>query len=82
MKRLFTFIISALLFSCPINAQKRVIDVTDHSPISTASIFDASGNMIGFTWSDDVLAEIPDLYSVNSKGYYGKYGKYYRGGTK
>lgn len=29
-----------------------------------------------------VLAEIPDLYSVNSKGYYGKYGKYYRGGTK
>lgn len=60
MKRLFTFIISALLFSCPINAQKRVIDATDHSPISTAFIFGASGNMIGFTWSDDVLAEIPE----------------------
>lgn len=60
MKRLFTFIISTLLFSCPIDAQKRVIDATDHSPISTASIFDASGNMIGFTWSDDVFAEIPE----------------------
>ena len=60
MKRLFTFIISTLLFSCPIDAQKRVIDATDHSPISAASIFDASGNMIGFTWSDDVFAEIPE----------------------
>lgn len=60
MKRLFTFFISTLLFSCPIDAQKRVIDATDHSPISTASIFDASGNMIGFTWSDDVFAEIPE----------------------
>ena len=59
MKRLFTFFISTLLFSCPIDAQKRVIDATDHSPISSASIFDASGNMIGFTWSDDVFAEIP-----------------------
>ena len=60
MKRYFTLIISILLFSYPINAQKRVVDATDHSHISVASIFDAAGNMIGFTWSDDVFAEIPE----------------------
>ena len=44
MKRIFILTISALLFFCSVDAQKRVIDAIDHSPIAAASIFDASGN--------------------------------------
>ena len=51
--------ICALLFCCPIDAEERVIDATDHSPISAASIFDAAGNIVGFTWNDGVFSEIP-----------------------
>lgn len=59
MKHTFILLISALLFCCPVDAQERVIDSTDRSPISAASIFDATGNMVGFTWSDGVFSEIP-----------------------
>ena len=59
MRHTFVLLISILLFCSPIDAQERVIDVTDHSPISAASIFDATGNMVGFTWSDGVFSEIP-----------------------
>ena len=60
MKRIFFLIISTLLFFLPIDAQKRVIDAVDHSPIAAASIFDAAGNMVGFTWSDGEFSEIPE----------------------
>ena len=43
MKHTFILLISALLFCCPVDAQERVIDSTDRSPISAASIFDATG---------------------------------------
>ena len=59
MKHTFILFISVLLFCSPVDAQERVIDATDHSPISAASIFDATGNMVGFTWSDGVFSEIP-----------------------
>ena len=59
MKHAFILLISALLFCCPVDAQERVIDSTDRSPISAASIFDATGNMVGFTLSDGVFSEIP-----------------------
>ena len=41
MKHTIILLISALLFCCPVDAQERVIDSTDRSPISAASIFDA-----------------------------------------
>ena len=59
MKRTLILLINILLFCCPFDAQECVIDATDRSPISAASIFDATGNMIGFTWSDGVFSEIP-----------------------
>ena len=59
MKHIFILFISTLLYFCPVEAQECVIDTNDHSPVSAASIFDASGNMVGFTWSDGVFSEIP-----------------------
>lgn len=59
MKRFYVLIIGVLLFFTSIDAQTRVVDAADHSPVSAASIFDASGNMVGFTWSDGVFSEIP-----------------------
>ena len=59
MKHTFILLISALLFCCPVDAQERVIDATDRSPIYAVSIFDATGNMVGFTWSDGDFSEIP-----------------------
>ena len=59
MKHTFILFISTLLYFCPVEAQECVIDTNDHSPVSAASIFDASGNMVGFTWSDGVFSEIP-----------------------
>ena len=60
MKRTLFLIITILLFFAAADAQKRVIDAVDHSPVSAASIFDASGNMVGFTWSDGEFSEVPE----------------------
>ncbi len=60
MKRVYTLIVGILLFCTPADAQKRVIDAINHSPIAAASIFDAAGNMVGFTWSDGEFSEIPE----------------------
>ena len=59
MKHPFIILISVLLFWNSVNAQERVIDATDHTPVSAASIFDAAGNMVGFTWNDGEFSEIP-----------------------
>ena len=60
MKQICAFIIGCLLFVFPAQAEKRVVDATDRSPVSAASIFDAAGNMVGFTWSDGVFSEVPE----------------------
>ena len=59
MKCVYIFLIGILLFCTSVDAQERVIDANDHSPVSAASIFDASGNMVGFTWNDGLFSEIP-----------------------
>ena len=60
MKRILFLMISILLFCVSADAQKRVIDAVDHSPIAAASIFDATGNMVGFTWSDGLFSEVQE----------------------
>lgn len=60
MKHSFLFIIIALQFCHPLVAQERIIDATDRTPISAASIFDSAGNMVGFTWNDGEFSEIPE----------------------
>ena len=59
MKHTFTLLIGVMLFCSPVDAQECVVDAINRSPISAASIFDASGNMVGFTWSDGVFSDIP-----------------------
>ena len=60
MKRVLFLIIGFLFFFASADGQKRVIDAVDHSPVAAASIFDATGNMVGFTWSNGEFSEIPE----------------------
>ena len=60
IKRIYILIIGLLLFNMPVDAQKCVIDAVSHAPVAAASIFDAAGNMVGFTWSDGVFSEVPE----------------------
>lgn len=60
MKRFLFFTICALSFVLHINAQKRVVDAVDNSPIASASIFDGSGNVVGFTTPDGDFSAVPD----------------------
>lgn len=48
-----------LMMAISANAQVRLIDSNDKSPVGAASVFDASGNMVGLTWSDGSLKDIP-----------------------
>ena len=41
-------------------AQRRVVDVMDDTPVSSATIFDAQGNVVGFTSSEGDFSDIPD----------------------
>lgn len=71
MKR-FSIIICLLLAFTIACAQERVIDATDHSPVAAASIFDATGNMVGVTLSDGCITEIPKTaypITIRSIGY-------------
>ena len=60
MKRFYILIISLLLVFVQADAQKRVVDAVSQSPVAAASIFDAAGNMVGFTWSDGLFSEVPE----------------------
>ena len=60
MKRILILFFSILFYISSVHAQMRVIDATDRTPVSAASIFDAAGNMVGFTWSDGLFSEIPE----------------------
>ena len=59
MMRNLILIVSAFLVFTKAYSQKRLVDVADSSPIAAASIFDASGNMVGLTTADGILPEIP-----------------------
>lgn len=59
MKRILLLVVYILLMTYSLMAQMRVVDVVDKSPVSAASVFDAAGNMIGFSWSDGTLSDIP-----------------------
>lgn len=60
MKRIYTLIITVMLCCISANAHKRVVDAETQTPVAAASIFDASGNMVGFTWSDGIFSEVPE----------------------
>ncbi len=60
MKRVYILILGLLLFCASADAQKRVVDAVSQSPVAAASIFDATGNMVGFTWSDGEFSEVPE----------------------
>ena len=60
MKRILFLMISMLLVCTQADAQQRVVDATNHAPVAAASIFDAAGNMVGFTWSDGEFSEVPE----------------------
>lgn len=59
MKRIALLLISCLMAALGAKAQIRVVDATDGLPVAAASIFNASGNMIGLTWSDGTLIQVP-----------------------
>ena len=59
MKRILFLILSILLSCVPALARDRVIDATDSIPVSTASIFDFNGNVVGYTLADGTFSDIP-----------------------
>ena len=60
MKRFFLLILGGLLCWNIAEAQRRVADVMDDTPVSSATIFDAQGNVVGFTSSEGDFSDIPD----------------------
>lgn len=65
MKRIQVLIIGVLLFCLSVDAQQRVTDATDSIPVAAASIFDADGNVIGYTLADGSFSEIsPEAYPI------------------
>ena len=60
MNKVFLLVCAVLLLALPVKAQRRVVDATDKLPVSTASIFDATGNVVGLTWDDGDFSKIPD----------------------
>ena len=60
MKRIYLLLFANLLLSASIIAQERIIDAQTRTPVSAASIIDASGNMVGFTLSDGEFTKIPE----------------------
>lgn len=60
MKRFFILILGGLLCWNIAEAQRRVVDVMDDTPVSSATIFDAQGNVAGFTSSEGDFSKILD----------------------
>lgn len=60
MKRFFLLILGSLLCWNIAQAQRRVVDVMDDTPVSSATIFDAQGNVAGFTSSEGDFSKILD----------------------
>ena len=59
MKRLIIPFFCSLFIYVSANAQMRLVDAVDKTPVSIASILDAAGNMVGFTLSDGAFTDIP-----------------------
>lgn len=60
MKRFSLLILGGLLCWNIAQAQRRVVDVVDDKPVSSAIVFDAEGNVVGFTTSDGDFSKIAD----------------------
>ena len=60
MKRFSLLILGSLLCWNIAQAQRRVVDVMDDTPVSSAAIFDAQGNVVGFTSSEGDFSDIPE----------------------
>ena len=56
----FILVINLLLFPVLAGAQERVVDATNNTPISAASIMDVEGNVVGFTLYDGTFPEISE----------------------
>lgn len=64
-KRALVSVISFLIAFTVANAQMRVVDALDKMPVSAASVFDVSGNMVGFTTADGILSDVqPQAYPI------------------
>ena len=59
MKRFLILAISILSFALHTDAQERLVDATDNTPIAFASIFDSTGNVVGFTSNEGDFSKIP-----------------------
>ena len=57
-RRILVSIATLLVVFVAANAQTRVVDALDKMPVSAASVFDAAGNMVGFTTNDGLLSDI------------------------
>ena len=60
MKRFFLLILGGLLCWNIAESQRRVVDVMDDTPLSSATVFDAQGNVVGFTSSEGDFSNIPE----------------------
>lgn len=70
--RIITFLSGIMIVLCSAKAQVRIVDTIDGSPIAAASLFDKQNNMVGFTWSDGVISNVPETaypLSVRCMGY-------------
>ena len=72
MKRVLILFIYVLVCCQLIKAQQRVVDAEDSIPVSAASIFDASGSVIGYTLADGTFSDISNAeypITLRSLGY-------------
>ena len=62
MKRICLLILCLCSALISVNAQQklRIVDAADQSPIAAGTIFDAEGNVIGFTLNNGTLMPIPE----------------------
>ena len=60
MNKVFLLFWVVLLLALPAKAQRRVVDAIDKQPVSTASIFAATGNVVGLTWDNGDFSKIPN----------------------
>ena len=60
MRFLLVLVASLLLSPTYVNAQKRVVDVTNQAPVAAATILDSAGNMVGYTTIDGVFSDFSD----------------------
>lgn len=65
-RRIIPLLVGLIIVLCNAEAQIRIVDANDGSPIAAASLFDNKNNMVGFTWSDGVISNVPETaYPLN-----------------